>query len=78
MISIGGRVVCLERSGRLVVAHFRESRAEYGGFFSVEEEGSNFGFGGGRHDVAENLGNIQDWTIGCWVGVAGEVAEKMM
>ena len=50
--AVGGRIVCLERGCRLFVAHFGKSCAQYGGFFRIEEEGADFGFSGGGHDVA--------------------------
>ena len=76
--AVGGRVMGLERGWWLLVAHFGKSCAQYGGFFRIEEEGADFGFSGGGHDFAENLGEVEDGPIGGWVGAAGAVAEEMM
>jgi hypothetical protein len=37
---------------------------EDGAFFGVEEEGAHFGFGSGRHNVAQYFGKLEDGSIG--------------
>ena len=48
--SDGGGVVDLHGGGRLGMTHFDECRSDGDGFLAVEESGSYFGLGGGRHD----------------------------
>jgi hypothetical protein len=48
--SDGSRVVAMDRGFRLWMAEFFEGEAKDHAFFAVEEEGTEFGFGGGSND----------------------------
>jgi hypothetical protein len=43
----GGRIIAIDWYGGLRVAHFFECHAKYGCLFAVQEEGAEFGLGGG-------------------------------
>jgi len=49
-----GRIVAIYWYGGLQVAHFLEGHAKNCRLFAVEEEGAEFGFGGGSHDEPLN------------------------
>ena len=46
----GGRIIAIDRYGGLWVAHFFECDAKNCRLFAVQEEGAEFGFGGGCDD----------------------------
>ena len=58
-----GRIICLQWSGRLGMAHFFESGAEGHAVARIVEEAGEFGFGGGGHDVFENTADGMDGAV---------------
>ena len=63
--AFGGRVVCGNRGGGLVVAHFNGSGAKFGAFLAVIEESTHFGFHGGGEDVAHDATFDMNRSIDC-------------
>jgi hypothetical protein len=61
--SIGGAIVGLNGSGWLGVAQVCKGGAKGDPLFAVIEEGREFSFGCGRHDVANNGGNCVDGSV---------------
>jgi hypothetical protein len=57
-------IVNLHGSCRLGMAHFGECGAKYDNFFSIEKSGSDFGFGCGGNNMSQDLGNMEDGSIG--------------
>ena len=73
----GSGVVGFYWCGGLWVSHFAERVANYSAFFGVEEEGTDFGFGGACHDAADDFGNVEDGAIEHrWT--AGEISKVVM
>ena len=56
--AIRGGVVGLDRGARLVVTHFSERHSDGDGCAGVQVKSSQFGFGGGGHDIFDNLGDV--------------------
>ena len=56
----GSGVVYTEWGRRLGVSELNKGGANGNGLLAVENSGSNFGFGGGGHDIGKNLGNGED------------------
>ncbi len=59
----GGRVVGLNWSGRLGVAHVMKDLTEDEGFFEVDEKTTDLGFGGGAGDVSEDADGVEDGAV---------------
>jgi hypothetical protein len=59
----GGGVVCGDEGGSLGPAEFAEGGAERDAFFGVDEDGVEFGFGGGTDNVFEDVGGVKDSTF---------------
>ena len=51
----------------LFSAKFFKDLAHVGCFLAIVEQGADFGFRGGCHDVFHNSTFDVDWAIGCWV-----------
>ena len=50
------------------VTHFFERCADWYCFLAVDEEGSNFGFSGGGHDVAKDVAcSVDGAVVGRWL-----------
>ena len=65
--SCSGGVVCLDWCwAQLLVAHFFEGVSDGVAFLSVSEEGAEFGFSGGGHNLLENLAKYVDWSVERW------------
>ena len=47
----------------LGIAHAVEGGSHDGSFFAINEKGSIFGFGGGRGNVTEDTGGVQDGAV---------------
>jgi hypothetical protein len=62
----------------LGMAQFVYHVAQYSTFSCIEEEGSNFSLGGGRHHVTQLLGLVEDWSVRPGWLVAGFVTKKVM
>lgn len=45
------------------MAHVVERVSKDFGFFAVEEESGEFGFGGGGYDMADDASGIEDGTV---------------
>ena len=71
----GGGVVNLDGGGRLGMAHSNEGGSDRDGLFTVEESGSNFCLGGGRHDrvhdEAQGADGAVEKSYGSRYGVRG-------
>lgn len=71
----------MQGSGRLRVAHFDEGCAEHDTIAAIVVETSEFGFGGGGHDVFEDAtdgvdGAVIGRLVGWWFGrIRGDGAE---
>ena len=67
-------VVNLHGSWRLGMVHFLQGRANWHGLLAIYIGSAYLGLGGGSHDIAKDLGQNVDGTIGltiCWVGRVG-------
>ena len=51
------RMICLDWSSWLRVAHFGECDSDHDAIFCIVEESAGFSFGGGRHHVAHDITN---------------------
>ena len=60
----GAGIVGLNRSCWLWMPHVFECGAEHGGFFAIEEESTEFGFGGGGKDGGHDGGMDVDGAVG--------------
>ena len=59
-------VVSLERGGRLRVAHFHQDDANEDSLSGHDVQHHQFSFGGGGHDMFDDVGNIQDGPMVGW------------
>ena len=59
----GSEVVYIDRGRRLGVSDLGKGGANGNGLLTVEKSGSNFGFGGGGHYIANNIGKGEDGAI---------------
>ena len=57
------RVVSLDGGGRLFVAQLLENYSYVDGFTCHDIEGGKFGFGGGRHDMFDDVCDVEDGAI---------------
>mmetsp|Transcript_14003 Transcript_14003/g.31893 ORF Transcript_14003/g.31893 Transcript_14003/m.31893 type:complete len:205 (-) Transcript_14003:3807-4421(-) len=63
----GGGVIGLDWGGGLLVAQFFEDDPNPDGFASHDVEGAEFGFGGRRHDVFDDFGDVEDGAVVGWM-----------
>ena len=56
-------VVYMEWGRQLGMSEIGEGDAHGNGLLDVEKSGANFGFGGGGHDIGNNLGKGEDGAI---------------
>ena len=59
----GGGVFSGDGCGRLWMEHLDTVYVEAGGVLGVVEQGANFGFGGGGHDIFEDGVDVVDGVI---------------
>ena len=62
--TIGCAVVCLDRCRGLFMAQFEKCFADGFRILAVDEDGANFCFCGGGHDISHNRGNGVDRSVG--------------
>ena len=53
----------MKRGRRLGMSKLSKGSANWNGLLAVEKSWSNFGFGGGGHDIEKNLGKGEDGAI---------------
>ena len=69
----GGGVAAVDGGGRLGMSHFLEGKLHNFCLLRVEEEGAEFGFGGGCSDALEDGGEGEDRAVEAdWAAVLGE------
>ena len=59
----GSGFVYTERGRRLGVSELGKAGANGNELLAVEKSGTNFGFGGGGHEIGEDLGKGEDGAI---------------
>ena len=72
-----GRIIAMNGGGGLWVAQLLEGKSQYFCFLCVEEEGAEFGFGGGGGDASQDGAQHQNCAVEAnGASVLGEGAEK--
>ena len=64
----GGGVYSGDGPERLWIDHLHGRCTEYGGVLGVVEQGTDFGFCGGVHDVLEDGGDVVNGAVWGWGG----------
>ena len=67
--TFGGGVIYIDGGGQLGMAEFGKGGMNGDSLLAVEEGISDFGFCGGRHNVAHDLGDGMDGAVEGWTGV---------
>ena len=82
--TFGGGVIETDGGGWLGMSKFDKGVKKGDSLLAVEEGGSNFGFRGGRHNVAHDLGDGMDGAVEGQTGVGrtgrvrGAVAQEVV
>ena len=79
-----GEVIDIDGGGWLGISYFGKGGTNGDSLFAVEEGGSDFGFRGGRHKVAHDIGDSMDGAVEGQTGVGsmgpvrGAVAQEVL
>ena len=82
--TFGGGVIDTDGGGRFGISKFVKGGTNGDSILAVEECGSDFGFRGGQHNVAHDIGDGMDGAIDGRIGVGsmgrvrGAVAQKVV